>query len=145
MAWEDGFALHHGVGVPIIVILVFGFAHLTALVPSNVSDATSYAKYFGLLRTRGTAIMVGAPEELLQIGAGFLLGGEKQIVGSSIGSVAVIKDMLKLCAEKNVVPLIQEFPLSKCNEAIKTVRDNTIRFRAVLTVDEQRDWSAAKL
>lgn len=49
------------------------------IITANVHDAASYAKYFSLLRIRGTAVMVGAPESAMQVGAGVLLGGEKQL------------------------------------------------------------------
>lgn len=72
---------------------------------------------------------------------GFLLSA----VGSSIGSIAAIKEMLALCAAKNIAPMIELFPLKDVNQAIETVRKNTIRFRAVLTVDEARDFAGARL
>ncbi|KAI9014329.1 chaperonin 10-like protein [Hyaloraphidium curvatum] len=110
------------------------------IITANVHDAASFAKYFSLLKTRGVAVMVGGPEAPLEVGPGLLIYGEKQLVGSAIGPVTVIEEMLAFTAEKNIQPWIEEFPLSKCNEAIDKVRKLDIRFRAVLTVDEERDW-----
>ncbi|KAI9032441.1 chaperonin 10-like protein [Hyaloraphidium curvatum] len=112
-------------------------------ITANANDIVSYSKYMSLLKARGTAIVVGAPEKPIELGAGLLIGGEKQIVGSAIGPVKVVQEMLELCAAKQIVPWVELFPLRDCNKAIEVVRNNTIRFRAVLTVDEARDFAEA--
>ena len=43
--------------------------------------------------------------------------------------------MLDFCAAKGIKPIIEEFPHSKANEALKKIADGSIRFRAVLRND----------
>jgi alcohol dehydrogenase (NADP+) len=53
-------------------------------------------------------------------------------VGSNIGSIQDIKDMLEVASKKNVRAVIQKLPMAKVNEGIKMVRDGSVRYRVVL-------------
>jgi alcohol dehydrogenase (NADP+) len=56
----------------------------------------------------------------------------RKILGSAIGSIDDIKDMLKLASEKNVRPVIQKLPMSEVNKGLDMVRDGSVRYRVVL-------------
>jgi alcohol dehydrogenase (NADP+) len=104
------------------------------LITSNATDPKYWLKLLFLLKPRGTAILVGAPEKPLSIPAFGLLGGERAIVGSSIGSRQDILDMLQLADKKKVHAWIELFAMRDVNKAIQCVRDNNVKFRAVLDV-----------
>ncbi len=55
-------------------------------------------------------------------------------MGSEIGSPAMIMEMLKIVDKFGIQPMIETFPLQKANEALQKVRDNKVRYRAVLTM-----------
>jgi D-arabinose 1-dehydrogenase-like Zn-dependent alcohol dehydrogenase len=44
----------------------------------------------------------------------------------------MIEETLSLAARHRIVPVIQPFPLSQVNEAIRQLRANRIRYRAVI-------------
>ena len=44
----------------------------------------------------------------------------------------MITEMLDASDRFGVVPVIEKFPLDQCNEAMAKVKENTIRYRAVL-------------
>ncbi|MBT6755427.1 MAG: hypothetical protein HOA86_05365 [Gammaproteobacteria bacterium] len=44
-----------------------------------------------------------------------------------------MKEMLKIAAEKNIKPIVEQFKFSDVNKAIKKVKENKIRYRAVLS------------
>jgi uncharacterized zinc-type alcohol dehydrogenase-like protein len=83
------------------------------------------------LRPNGKLCLVGVAKNItLPILP--LLMGQKSLVTSLIGSPARIKEMLDFAARQRVLAKIELFKLTSVNEAIQKVRDNTIRYRAVL-------------
>jgi D-arabinose 1-dehydrogenase-like Zn-dependent alcohol dehydrogenase len=84
------------------------------------------------MKLDGTFCMVGLPNGKLSFSAFSMFGNRLKLTSSAIGSVAEIKDMLEFAAKHNVRPIIQRYPLAKVNDAIKTVRDGTVRLRCVL-------------
>jgi uncharacterized zinc-type alcohol dehydrogenase-like protein len=55
-------------------------------------------------------------------------------MGSAIGSRSTILETLDIADRYGVTPMIETFPLAEANTAVAKVRDNSIRFRAVLLV-----------
>lgn len=89
--------------------------------------------YLGLLRTKGTFIMVGAPEDNLPQFNGFnLIPKGAKLGGSAIGSTDDIREMLELAASRKIKPWIQERPMSDANQATIDMDKNLARYRYVL-------------
>uniref|UniRef100_H3GMM7 Alcohol dehydrogenase-like C-terminal domain-containing protein n=1 Tax=Phytophthora ramorum TaxID=164328 RepID=H3GMM7_PHYRM len=91
-----------------------------------------YNQYLGLLRKRGTLVMLGLPNDEIKFQPMFVVARGVRVVGSLIGSIEDIKDMLKLASEKNVRPIIQKLPMAKVNEGITIMREGRARYRVVL-------------
>ncbi|GMF55375.1 unnamed protein product [Phytophthora fragariaefolia] len=91
-----------------------------------------YNQYLGLLRKRGTLVMLGVPNDEIKFLPMFMVGRGIRLVGSLIGSIEDIEDMLKFASEKNVRPIIQKLPMSKVNEGITIMREGRARYRVVL-------------
>jgi len=49
------------------------------------------------------------------------------------GSRKMMREMLRIAAKHKIKPKIETFTFDKVNEAIKKVKSNKIRYRAVLT------------
>ncbi|KAF1323650.1 Mannitol dehydrogenase, partial [Globisporangium splendens] len=98
------------------------------------ADATNmpYNTYLQLVRSRGTVVMLGIPNDSVTFAPFFLVPRGVRFVGSAIGSIQDIKDMLKVASEKNVRPIIQKVPMAKVNEGLQMVRDGSVRYRVVL-------------
>jgi len=92
-------------------------------------------QYVGLMRPYGTVHFVGVPEKDLQFNIMPFIFGRLTLSGSPIGSADQMRAMLAFAAANDIKPIIEVFPHSKANDAIQKVRDNTIRFRAVLQND----------
>lgn len=56
----------------------------------------------------------------------------KEFVGSMIGFIDDVKDILALAAENNVRSIIQRLPMSRVNNGFQLVRDGKARYRVVL-------------
>ncbi|DAZ94521.1 TPA: hypothetical protein N0F65_001537 [Lagenidium giganteum] len=103
------------------------------------ADATNmpYNTYLSVLKPRGTLVMLGLPNDEIKFLPFYLIGSGMKIVGSKMGSIEDIQDMLALAAAKNVRPIIQKMPMAKVNEGIELVRQGKVRYRVVLENPEQ--------
>ena len=90
-------------------------------------------QYLMLLRTNGTFIQVGAPEDRLPAFNAFsLIAKGCNIGGSAIGAPHEIEEMLELTARKGVKPWIQKRPLKEANQAVVDMGAGKARYRYVL-------------
>ncbi|KAG2818814.1 hypothetical protein PC113_g22815 [Phytophthora cactorum] len=98
------------------------------------ADATNmpYNTYLTLVKKRGTFIMVGVPNDEVKFKPMFVVAKGIKWVGSLIGSIQDIKDMLALASEKNVRAIVQQMSMSKVNESIAMMREGRVRYRVVL-------------
>ncbi|RLN70138.1 hypothetical protein BBJ29_009388, partial [Phytophthora kernoviae] len=103
----------------------------TLILTADAKDMP-YNQYLGLLRKRGTLVMLGIPNDEIKFLPMFVVGRGIRVVGSLIGSIEDIEDMLKLASEKNVRPIIQKLPMAKVNEGITIMREGRARYRVVL-------------
>lgn len=90
--------------------------------------------YLRLLRAHGTLSFVGVPGGPAAIDLNQLLMKQRKVTASNIGSRGAITDMLRVADRFGVVPLVETFPLADAEKALGKVRDNAVRYRAVLTV-----------
>jgi D-arabinose 1-dehydrogenase-like Zn-dependent alcohol dehydrogenase len=98
------------------------------------ADATNmpYNQYLQLLRPRGTIVMLAVPDDNVTFAPFFLVPRGIKYVGSALGSIQDIKDMLQVASEKNVRPIIQKLPMTEANEGLRMVREGLARYRVVL-------------
>jgi len=81
----------------------------------------------------GKLVLMGNPGVAdIPISAFSLIMGQKTIAGSAAGSSGVAFQMLQFAALHNITPLCEKFAFSKINEVMKKVKNNEVRFRAVL-------------
>ena len=87
----------------------------------------------GALKPRGRLHLVGATLEPLDIGVFSLIGGQREVSGSPVGSPGVIAEMLEFAARHGIKPVIETFPMEKVNEALEHLKSGQARYRIVLT------------
>ncbi|OWB66909.1 oxidoreductase activity protein [[Candida] boidinii] len=94
-------------------------------------------KVLQLLVPYGQFISITAPplNEKMTINPMVLLANNVSVSGSAIGSPADIEYMLKVAAEHDIKPWIEEVPISETNvsTAWKRMEDGDVKFRFVLT------------
>lgn len=88
--------------------------------------------YLTTLAPQGKLHTVGAVLEPMEIPAFSLIGGEKSVGGSPLGSIALTRKMLEFCVRHDIYPIVEEFKMEDINEAIKHLEDGKARFRVVL-------------
>ncbi|WP_299768229.1 NAD(P)-dependent alcohol dehydrogenase [uncultured Dokdonia sp.] len=99
----------------------------------NTTNVTlDWNSYLTTLAPKGKFHTVGAGLEPLAIPAFSLIGGEKSIGGSPIGSPSTTKTMLDFCVRHDIYPTVEEFPMNQVNEALTHLEEGKARFRVVL-------------
>jgi alcohol/geraniol dehydrogenase (NADP+) len=99
---------------------------------STVSADQDWQALVNSLRPKGTLCVVGVPPSQISIQAFPLIGGQKAISGSPIGSPRDLHEMLDVAARHGVKAISERFPMAKANEAITRVKKGKVRYRAVL-------------
>ena len=107
--------------------------HFNLLI-DTVAGSHDYNAYLGLLRTRGTMVVVGVPPEPTPLGAFSLIGGNKRLAGSLIGGIEETQEMLDHCAEHKIVSDIEVIPIQQINEAYERMLRSDVRYRFVIDI-----------
>lgn len=99
------------------------------------SSSVSAAELMTMLANDGSLVQVGIPGGNAQITIGLqdLVFGQKRLEGSIVGGRRDMVEMLHFSGLKGIKPMIECMPLSKVNEAMQKVLNNTVRYRVVLT------------
>jgi D-arabinose 1-dehydrogenase-like Zn-dependent alcohol dehydrogenase len=87
------------------------------------------------LDSDGTLSLVGVASEPLNIPLFALLSKRRRVMASPIGGRGMMMEMLSIADRFGIKPIVETFPLPQANEAMQKVRDNKVRYRAVLTVN----------
>lgn len=99
----------------------------------NTTNVTlDWSSFLTSLAPKGKLHTVGAVLEPMAIPAFGLIGGEKSVGGSPLGSPALTKTMLDFCVRHDIYPTVEEFPMQKVNEAMEHLEAGKARFRIVL-------------
>ena len=99
---------------------------------NTVSAPNSYNVALGYLKAKGTMVLVGAPPEPSQVAGFSLIGGNKNLAGSSIGGIKETQEMLDFCETHNIVSEIEMIPISKINEAYERIIRSDVKYRFVI-------------
>ena len=89
------------------------------------------------LAPQGRLHVVGAVLEPLSVPAFGLIMGQKTVSGSPGGSPTAIDHMLEFSARHSIAPIVENFPMSKVNDALEHLRAGKARYRIVLNADFQ--------
>jgi uncharacterized zinc-type alcohol dehydrogenase-like protein len=104
------------------------------LVTANVS--LDWPAMLQTLKPHGRMHVVGIVNEPLGIPALSLIFGQKSVSGSPTGSPVMIADMLNFAARHKIAPQVEQFPLSRVNDAFDHLAAGKARYRIVLKNDE---------
>jgi uncharacterized zinc-type alcohol dehydrogenase-like protein len=102
---------------------------------STVNVPLNWDLYLAALAPKGRLHTVGAVLEPIPVAAFGLIGGQKSISGSPLGSPATITTMLEFCARHGIEAVTEHFPMSRVNEAIAHLHEGKARYRVVLDND----------
>jgi uncharacterized zinc-type alcohol dehydrogenase-like protein len=87
------------------------------------------------LGPKGRLHLVGAVMEPIPVQAFALIMGQKSVSGSPTGSPGSIAKMLSFCARHGIEPQVEQYPMSRVNDALAHLRAGKARYRIVLKAD----------
>ncbi|MBV2356459.1 NAD(P)-dependent alcohol dehydrogenase [Streptomyces sp. J2-1] len=102
------------------------------IILNTVSAPLDFSQYVSLLRTNGTMVNVGVPEEPVQISLQSLFGHRRSMSSSGIGGIPETQEMLDFCAEHGLGSEIELISADKINEAYERVQASDVRYRFVI-------------
>ncbi len=102
---------------------------------ATVTSGQAMTAVIGGLGVDGKLLIVGAPEDPLQVPAGVLIGGRRSIAGWPSGKSIESEDTMKFAALTGVRSRNEVFPLERAQEAYDRMMSGKARFRVVLTTN----------
>ena len=99
---------------------------------NTLSASHDYNSFTGLLRTGGTMICVGLPNDPIQIPSFNIVFTRKCIAGSLIGGLPETQEMLDYCAEHDITADVEVIPIQQINEAYERMLKNDVKYRFVI-------------
>ena len=99
---------------------------------STVNVKLDWNLYLGTLAPRGRLHFVGATLEPLDISVFSLIGQQRSVSGSPVGSPAMIRRMLDFARLHQIKPEIEKFKFEDINKAVDRVRSGQAHYRVVL-------------
>ena len=100
---------------------------------STVNVKLDWNAYVATLKPRGRLHFVGATLEPLDLAVFPLIGAQRSISGSPVGSPATIAQMLEFAARHKIRPIIETYPMAEANAALAALRAGQARYRIVLS------------
>lgn len=102
---------------------------------STVAVPLDWKRYFAALAPKGRLHTVGAVSEPIGVEAFALIGGQKSLSGSPLGSPATIRKMLDFCERHDIKPQVERMKMSEIDSAFDRLREGKPRYRIVLEND----------
>lgn len=99
---------------------------------STVGAKHDLAVPLELLKTDGTLIVVGVPDQPLAMHPASLIMKRKSIAGSLVGGIRETQQMLDFCAKNNIMADIELIPIQKINEAFDRTVKGDVKYRFVI-------------
>ena len=99
---------------------------------STVNVSLDWNGYLNCLAPRGRLHHVGAVLEPLALPVFSMMGQQRSVSASPLGSPATAAKMLEFCARHGIAPITETFPVSKINDAIAHLEAGKARYRVVL-------------
>ena len=108
---------------------------------NTISSFDKVQDYINTVASCGYYVQVGAgaaTEANVTFNMFSLIIQEVNIVGSCVGPRHVIKDMLKICVDKDIYPMVEEFGFEDFPKAFNRLENERPKFRCVVNV---KDWA----
>jgi D-arabinose 1-dehydrogenase-like Zn-dependent alcohol dehydrogenase len=82
----------------------------------------------------GTLVILGAAPGAFSVSPDIMIAGRRKIIGSPAGSRKDLRDCLEFSVRHGIRPMVETYPLEKVAEVFQRIREDKVRFRAVLTL-----------
>lgn len=90
--------------------------------------------YLNALKVDGSVVLVGLPNQPLEIGAFNVVNGRKSFSGSNIGGIAETQEVINFCAQHNITADIELITVNEINEAFERLEKGDVKYRFVIDI-----------
>ena len=101
---------------------------------STVTSGKAVNAVLGGLGINGRLILVGNPDQPLDITGRLLIAGRRSVSGWPSGSPIDSADTMRFCALTGIRPMTEVYPLERAPEAYERMQSGKARFRVVLSM-----------
>lgn len=109
-----------------------GMDFIVATAPA--SDTVS--ALLSALAPRGKAILLGTGQTPLQITPGMMIGAERTLTGSFVSTPVQTERALQFSHLFQTLPVTEQLPFERANEALNRLRMGQAHYRIVLTMNQ---------
>ena len=102
------------------------------LILSTANADQDWGAFLNLLRPHGSLCFVGVPPKPAALPVFPLVSVARSVCGSNTGSPSRIAEMLDVAARHKIAATTERFKMADANQAVKRVKKNQVRYRAVL-------------
>jgi alcohol dehydrogenase len=106
---------------------------------TTTGDAKAIEALLPGLAAGGRLVLLGVGQDPLTVSTGFMIGGERKIVGSITGSPFDNERAMNFSVLTGVRPMIETLPLERAQEAYERMKTGQAKFRMVLTMRQEND------
>ena len=103
------------------------------VVLATITNGAAMAATIGGLGVDGRLLVLGAPQDPLQVPAGLLIFGRRSVAGWASGTSSDSEDTMAFAAQTGVRSINELFPLERATEGYARMMSGDARFRVVLT------------
>lgn len=86
------------------------------------------------LKVDGSLVLVGLPNQPLEIGAFNVVNGRKSFSGSHIGGIAETQEVIDFCAQHDITADIELIKTDDINEALERLEKGDVKYRFVIDI-----------
>ena len=101
---------------------------------STVTSGKAVNAVLSGMGVNGRLILVGNPDQPLEVPARLLIAGRRSVSGWPSGSPIDSQDTLAFCALHGIRPLTELYPLERAADGYERMQSGKARFRVVLTM-----------
>ena len=102
---------------------------------STVNANLDWSSYLAALAPKGRLHIVGVVPDPMPIPAFPLIAAQRTVSGTPSGAPATVSMMLDFSVRHGIEPVVEEFPMSRANEALAHLEAGKARYRIVLRND----------
>ncbi|MFJ3338003.1 NAD(P)-dependent alcohol dehydrogenase [Streptomyces sp. NPDC086766] len=102
------------------------------LLVNTVGDGIPLDRFLGTLGRGGVMVNLGAPSDLLKIGAFSLLARRRSVTGSLVGGLPETQEMLDFCADHGIAATVEVVSADQVDEYYDRIVAGDVRYRAVI-------------
>lgn len=104
------------------------------MILDTVSAKHDVNTYLKALKVDGSLVLVGLPNQPLEIGAFNVVNGRKSFSGSNIGGIAETQEVIDFCAQHNITADIELIKADEINEALERLEKGDVKYRFVIDI-----------